>query len=296
MTRRPDFVVIGAMKCGTSSLHEQLALQPGIFMSELKEPNFFSNDEEYRRGISTYSSHFQAAENNDLVGESSTHYTKLPTYPLTVQRLREYLPDARFIYVMRHPVDRLVSQYIHEWTVRVIDTDINTALTEHRELIDYSLYARQLKPYIDTFGTNKVLPVFFESLFGQPQKEIERICQFLGYTGSPVWQDREIKNASDKRIRSSAWRDAIVNNPVVEILRRSLIPKSLRTRILSIWSMSERPQLHPEQLHRLEGVFDQDLALLGEWLGIELTCKTYMQVITQNPSNWPAPSLHPQHD
>mgnify|MGYP000427219719 CR=1 FL=1 len=50
MKKLPNFIIIGAMKCATSSLHEQLNQQPGIFMSELKEPNFFSNDEEYNKG------------------------------------------------------------------------------------------------------------------------------------------------------------------------------------------------------------------------------------------------------
>ena len=54
MNKTPNFIIIGAMKCATSTLHEQLALQPGIFMSQLKEPNFFSNDEEYEKGWNWY--------------------------------------------------------------------------------------------------------------------------------------------------------------------------------------------------------------------------------------------------
>ena len=84
MNKLPDFVIIGAMKCATSSLHDQLAQQPGIFMSELKEPNFFSNDEQYAKGIDWYLSNFRDAYPDELLGESSTHYTKLPTYPNTI--------------------------------------------------------------------------------------------------------------------------------------------------------------------------------------------------------------------
>ncbi len=104
MSKLPNFLIIGAMKCATSSLHEQLALQDGIFMTELKEPNFFSNDEEYTKGMSWYLSHFQDAQTEDLAGESSTHYTKLPTYPETITRIQEHLPNAKFIYVIRHPI------------------------------------------------------------------------------------------------------------------------------------------------------------------------------------------------
>ncbi|NEP76369.1 sulfotransferase, partial [Okeania sp. SIO2G5] len=128
--KKPDFIIIGAMKCATSSLHEQLALQPNFFMSQLKEPNFFSNDEEYRKGIDAYWSHFQEAQLTDFCGESSTHYTKLPTYPQTIERIQKDLPNAKFIYVMRHPIKRLVSQYIHEWSQRVIEVDIETAIDQ----------------------------------------------------------------------------------------------------------------------------------------------------------------------
>ena len=84
MSRLPDFIVIGAMKSATSTLHEQLAVQPGFFMSAEKEPNFFSNDENYAHGLAWYRSLFDNAASSDLCGESSTHYTKLPTYPNTV--------------------------------------------------------------------------------------------------------------------------------------------------------------------------------------------------------------------
>ena len=134
--RMPDFIIIGAMKCATSTLHEQLARQAGIFMSTPKEPNFFSDDEQWERGIGWYASLFNLADECDICGESSTHYTKLPTYPHTIERMREHLgDDVRMIYIMRHPIDRLISHYIHEWTQRVISSPVNEAVDEHPELI-----------------------------------------------------------------------------------------------------------------------------------------------------------------
>ncbi|MEB3231329.1 MAG: sulfotransferase [Leptolyngbyaceae bacterium] len=284
--KQPDFIIIGAMKCATSSLHEQLALQPNIFMSELKEPNFFSNDEEYSKGLDWYWSHFEAAAPTDLCGESSTHYSKLPTYPLTIERLQQTLPDAKLIYVMRHPIDRLVSQYVHEWSQRVMDVEINQAVDQFSELIDYSRYTMQLQPYFDTFGPERVLPVFFERLFAHPQAELERICYFLGYGGEPKWQELDAQNVSSARMRTSAWRDALVENPMLEALRRTLIPKSFRTWVRSLWSMRDRPTLTSEQEQRLHRIFDQDLALLGQWLNVELSCATFKTVVKDQPLEW----------
>lgn len=284
--KKPDFIIIGAMKCATSTLHEQLALQPNFFMSALKEPNFFSNDEEYSKGLDAYWSHFQNAQLTDFCGESSTHYTKLPTYPLTIERLHQTLPDAKFIYVMRHPIKRLVSQYVHEWSQRVIDVDINTAVESYPELIDYSRYTMQLKPYFETFGPERVLPVFFERLFTHKQEELERICRFLGYVDIPTWQSLDAQNVSSERMRTSAWRDALVENPLLQSLRRNLVPKSFRTWVRSLWTMQERPQLSPEQTQYLEKVFDEDLAILGQWLGVELCCENYEEKVTNQTLEW----------
>ncbi|CCQ51193.1 MULTISPECIES: sulfotransferase family protein [Crocosphaera] len=275
------------MKCATSSLHEQLNQQPGIFMSELKEPNFFSNDEEYNKGSEWYLSHFEEANINDLIGESSTHYTKLPTYPHTIERLQKYLPDAKFIYVMRHPINRLVSQYIHEWSQRVISVGINESIDPHPELLEYSLYTKQLQPYFDTFGQERVLPIFFERMLTTPQTELERICRFIGYKDQPQWyQELNASNVSNQRMIKSAWRDAIVETPGLKQLRRLLILKSFRTWVRSLWTIKKKPDLTAENIDRLTVIFDEDLAVLGSWLGVDLTCDNFQETVKNSSLDW----------
>src|ERR1017187_9418593 len=176
---RPDFIVIGAMKSATTTLHEQLARQPGVFMSRPKEPNFFSDDEIYARGWGWYSSHFRAALPGAIRGESSTHYTKLPTFPWTVERMFRDLPRIKLIYVMRHPIDRLLSQYVHELTAGRIRVSLLEAVHRHPELIDYSRYAMQLEPFLRAFEFDNVLPVFFPRLVTESGQEFERIGRFL---------------------------------------------------------------------------------------------------------------------
>ncbi|MGL5080468.1 MAG: sulfotransferase family protein [Microcoleaceae cyanobacterium] len=287
MTKYPDFIIIGAMKCATSTLHEQLALQPGLFMPELKEPNFFSNDEEYAKGTDWYLSHFKAAPTEALWGESSTHYTKLPTYPKTIERIRQQIPDVKLIYVMRHPIDRLVSQYVHEWSMRVISTDINRAINECPELIDYSRYSMQLQPYFEVFGQERVLPVFFERVLKFPQEELQRICQFIGYSGQPQWSfELDAQNVSNERMRQSAWRDFLVEMPGLREVRRLLIPKDFRTWARGLWTMKKKPELAPERVEYLKTVFDQDLAQLGAWLGTEISCENFKTTVGAAQREW----------
>jgi len=287
MANSPNFMIIGAMKCATSTLHEQLALQPGIVMTEPKEPNFFSDNEEYQRGMDWYLSLFTEAQATDICGESSTHYTKLPTYPETVSRIAAEFPELKFIYVIRHPIDRLVSQYIHEWTEGVISVDINEAIDQFPQLIEYSLYTRQLAPYFQQFGQLMVLPVFFERLLTESQSELERICGFIGYGDVPRWNfDLDAQNVSQERIRRSEWRDFLVEAPILKQLRRLFIPKSLRTWVRSLWTMKQKPQLTPEKLARLQEIFDQDLTTLGSWLGTDLTCDTFKNIVKKDALTW----------
>ncbi|NEP17545.1 MAG: sulfotransferase domain-containing protein [Leptolyngbya sp. SIO4C1] len=287
MAMLPNFVIIGAMKCATTTLHEQLEAQPGIFMSEPKEPNFFSDDDQYQRGLAWYRSLFAAAKSEDLCGESSTHYTKLPTYPSTVQRLQQHLPEVKVIYVMRHPIDRLISQYIHEWSQKVISGSLAQAVKQHPELVAYSSYSRQLRPYLETFGPDRVLPVFVEQLKQQPQAEFERICQFIGYPGSPTWlSDLKHQHASSERLRKSAWRDTIVNAPVLSQIRRYWVPQSVRDRIKGFWQMRQRPQLSEHDYSWLAAQLDEDLAILGRWLGLELSCQTFATAVLTPDLSW----------
>lgn len=286
MNKKPDFLIIGAMKCATSTLHEQLALQSGIFMTKLKEPNFFSNDEIYQRGMEWYSSQFQEAQSTDICGESSTHYTKLPTYPQTVDRISQHLPNVKFIYVMRHPLHRLVSQYIHEWSQRIINVDINQGIYDFPELIRYSQYTFQLQPFFDTFGQKQILPVFFERLLQYPQTELERIANFIGYKSSVKWHDLSAVNASQERMRKSEWRDFLVEAPILKEIRKNFIPQGFRDWIKSQWRLKEKPQLTKKSIEYLQPIFNQDLQLLGQWLGVELNCDNYMQVVKEIELYW----------
>src|SRR5512142_3502978 len=146
MGRGPDFIIIGAMKCATSTLHEQLAIQPGLFMSRPKEPNFFSDDDIYAKGWDWYRGLFEGADERALCGESSTHYTKLPTYPHTVARIRRHLPRVKLIYIMRDPIERLISHYLHESIRGQINVSVDQAIEQHPELTAFGLYSRQLEP------------------------------------------------------------------------------------------------------------------------------------------------------
>ncbi|MEM7229762.1 MAG: sulfotransferase [Planctomycetota bacterium] len=289
MSNGPDFIIIGAMKCATSTLHDQLAAQDGIFMTSPKEPNFFSDDDVFSRGESWYRDLFADAAVESLCGESSTHYSKLPTHDHTIERLVEMLgTDLRLVYMMRHPVDRLVSHYMHEWSQREITCPIDEAVSAHPELVDYGRYAYQLESWMNVFGQDAILPVFFERFVAEPQDELQRIATFLGLTSDVTWvEELKQRNASGERLRRSPVRDLLIDNPLARSVRRTLVPKSWRDRAKAIWTMQDRPTLSPDVQQEVCQRFDEDLATLGRWLNVgALSCETFKKTVREQAPAW----------
>lgn len=260
----PHFIVIGAMKSGTSSLAEQLSKQTGVFMSTPKEPNFFSDDTVYDKGSDWYSGLFAEAQPGDLCGEASTHYTKRPSYPDTAFRMKALLPDVKLIYVIRNPIDRAVSHYIHEWSEHRVGGDINTATTEHSRMIDYGRYAMQLAPYIEAFGRDAVHLSSLEQLKSDPITEFARIASFLGLPEGAAWQeDLKPSNVSATRIRRFAGLNLITESRVGRALRRTLVPKAVRVWVWNRMTIKGRPELSAALRAKMEAAFLADRAELA---------------------------------
>lgn len=280
--RLPDFIIIGAMKCGTSTLHTQLSERSGIYMSTPKEPNFFGDDLYYQEGIGAYSTLFEGAKEDQICGESSTHYTKIPTFNNVAERIHLALPQAKFIYIMRNPIDRLISQYIHEWSQGEVDVPIDQAVTKYERFVSYSSYGKQLKPYHDIFGVNSVLPVFFESMIGQPDQEFERILRFLN-DPSPEekkWKhDLSKENVSSKRFKKGSLYQTLREVSALKSVFQ-LLPERVRESIKDLWRMSKRPELSDYNLQRIQKEVDVDLEYINDWLGLNLSCKNWQAELT----------------
>lgn len=285
--KKPSFLIVGAMKCATTTLYEQLRLQSGLFMPDLKEPNFFSDEAQYSRGISWYEGLFTSACDGEVIGEASTHYTKLPTYPKTVSRINDYLGKPKIIYIMRDPIDRMVSQYMHEWSCGNINVSLDEAIDLHPELINYSLYHYQLTPYLEAFGRERVLPVFFERMKNEPQTELERIAKFIGLHKNVEWKtDLPAQNVSRDRIRNFPLYSLLIKNKYMTALRRSLVPKKLRNSVKKKFQMKTRPDLSEVSKSKITDVFNADLKRLGIELGIDLSLDSYKKVVANQSLSW----------
>lgn len=190
--RRPNLFLIGAMKSGSTTLHELLAEHPQICMSEPKEPCYFVEPdllkdmwpEMWRMGFwrseAVYLDLFKAKPEAIYRGESSTDYSKLPKVAGVVDRLATYNPEARIVYIMRDPVQRTISHYWHMAEHRGETRAPIDAILEEPHYTDVSNYALQLLSYLERFGPERVRVLSFEELTHDPVPTVQSLFAWLG--------------------------------------------------------------------------------------------------------------------
>ena len=261
---KPDFIILGAMKCGTSTLAAQLGAQPGIFMTTPKEPNYFSDDQVFAKGPEWYASLFSEATPGDIKGEASTHYTKRPELPKTIERMTDQLPQVRLVYMIRNPMSRIISHYIHEWTQCVLSGPLSVEIERHTPLVDYGLYGWQIAPYVEAFGAESILLSSLERMQADPAAELARVAAHVGHGKRTVWNEElDSVNVSAERMRRLPMHDLLVDHPVAATLRRNLLPKTMRTWVREKRQFKGRPEIPEALVPTLKERFMEDRKVLA---------------------------------
>lgn len=180
------------MKSGTTYLNGLLHSHPDIFMSHPEEPSYFVDpdilredwpymwDKGYWKSEENYLQLFDAANGETWLGEASTNYTKLPRVDGVVERLQSFNPDARLIYLMRDPIERTISHYWHMVRYHYEPRKPMRAITEDDQFVAVSNYPMQLKPYIEAFGSERVLAITYEELVANARQVLPRVFEWLG--------------------------------------------------------------------------------------------------------------------
>ncbi len=172
------------MKCGTSSLHEYLGAHPSIFMSMPKEPSFLVDRQRSRRVVcrdeEQYIALFRDADDAQVIGESSTNYSKRPRFEGAPERISAFNAAARIIYIMRDPIERTISHYWHSVRTGAESRDILEAVQGNPHYRAVSHYAMQISPYLERFGSERVYTLTLEQLGGAPAEEMAALYEWLG--------------------------------------------------------------------------------------------------------------------
>ncbi len=175
----PNLIVIGAQKCGTSSLHHYLGLHPEVTMSTPKELNFFIDRQNWSRGLDWYRGHFDPAAK--VRGESSPNYTNHPTVQGVAERMAEVVPGARLIYLVRDPIERIAAQWVHQRASLYEKLDMPDALAAPRATyVDRSSYFRQLQRFLEHFPRDHVLVLDSDDLRNHRPATLREVFEFIG--------------------------------------------------------------------------------------------------------------------
>ena len=206
----PNFLIIGAMKAGTTSLFHYLRAHPEIFMSPLKEVDFFAEEVNWGRGLDWYKRQFASAPSEArALGEASTVYAKYPHYGGVPQRIAGVIPEAKLIYVVRDPITRIRSHYQHRVSVGAETTPMEEALFSNPIYLDYSRYALQLDRYAEWFPREQILVITSEDLRDDRLSTVSSAFSFLGVDDNfvPSTLDTEFYRSQERATFSpAAWK------------------------------------------------------------------------------------------
>jgi hypothetical protein len=230
----PTFFVIGASKCGTTSLHHYLAAHPEIEMTARKEPHVLCGPEPWRGRLALYGELFREAA--PVRGEVSPGYAALPYDADVPDRMAAAAPDARIVYVVRDPVERAVAHYAEHVIQRLEERPIELALAPDSNESVYvaaSRYSVQLAAYRARFGAERVLVVDSGELRERRRDTLGRIFAHVG--ADPAHWDRSYEHehysrgeANTRRTRSEI---ALRQSRAYRRLVRPLFPDRARTAV-----------------------------------------------------------------
>jgi len=303
--RLPDFLMVGAMKSGTSTLHRVLADHPDIFLPD-REVYFFDIDdiEQHRdflgvskggweffdyeanldRYLEWYRALFSEARPDQRVGERSTTYLPSRKAPGRIARL---LPDARILVVLRDPVKRAYSHYWHLVRVGTTNQTFEDAIrTGPLHLIQRGLYREQLESYHQHFPADQIRVVVFEKLVRDMAAEVASVCRFLEVDppATPPTADGVRENAA--RVPSSLAFQLMLNRVLggnttarygqADLPERSAgkappLASRLRRQISRVNLRSRRyPAMPPDAREFLERYYRQENRGLSGFAGCDL--------------------------
>jgi len=226
LRKLPDFLVVGAMKSGTTSLYAYLIQHPQISKPNHKEIYFFSTDL-YYQGIKWYKAHFPLKTiQNTLTFEASTDYIFVPK---AVKRIHQCLPNVKIILLLRNPVDRAVSHYFHEiqryrehlsisealqyekhrlpQLETILERDIKYDNYKNDPFIHFSyqsrgLYIEQIKRFLGYFPKNRLLIINSEKFYAQPNDVMTQIYHFLDLNPDYIVKDFTPRNVTPNSIKT----------------------------------------------------------------------------------------------
>lgn len=294
LSNHPNFFIVGSAKAGTSSLFHYLELHDGVYMSPIKEPHFFCSnsfpdqftgpgDEGFSqnrlRNLDDYLELFDAGKDVPIRGEGSVYYLYFPD---VAERLHQFNPSTKIVIVLRNPVDRAYSAYMH--TIRdgreTLTFEEALAQEEARREMGYQplwwyrelgLYSAQVERYLNVFPKEQLKIILFEDM-KDPQKVVHETLQFLGLDANVAIDTGVRYNESGVPKSRAVYRFFAERNIIKEAIK-PLLPKKFRQRLgQRAKSMVLRKEsMNPNTRNELREFYREDILRLQSLIGRDLS-------------------------
>jgi len=287
MEKWPNFFIIGPPRAGTTSLWEYLKKIPGVYMSPVKEPNYFNPNAD-SHGFSTvpiqnkkkYLKLFEDVKDETAIGEASPTYLAEPQAPYLIHKI---IPNARIIIMLRDPVERAFSEYLLMNTLGVLKCSFTELIhSQDRDktyspdpIVECGLYYGKVKRNLDVFGQDQVRCYIFEEFVKDPKKTLKQILDFLNIKNPIINFKPEIHMQSV--IPRNKLAQSLIGNKIIRKVSK-LLP---RTTIFNLVERLTKPLNKPiivlEDRKFLQEFYREDIKKLENLLGISMPwkCKNY---------------------
>lgn len=283
----PNVLIIGAMKAGTTSLYMDVADRRGAFLAQDKEPHALCSDDVLTpAGLAAYAANYANAPEGAICCDASTGYAKRPDSEGVVKRATRVLPVGfKAVYMVRHPIDRIISQHHHEYVDGIVGPQIDREVRRHARYIHYSRYAYQLEPWLAQLGPDRVRVIRFEDYVSRRAETVADLLGFLGLAADhgAGGEARVYNKSQGKPVSGPRW-DAFRQSSAYRRWLRPLAPPKLRLALQRLILPKATAQLAPpteetlsflrEELRNDVGLLERTLGRSLQWSGFETAHST----------------------
>jgi Sulfotransferase family len=294
----PDFLLVGAAKSGSTSLNASLTSHPDVFMCRQRGTRFFAFDDAPPRfhapaggellangnpaisDLESYAALFKAARSDQLLGESCNHYLYEAG---AARRIRHHVPGAKIIAILRDPVDRAYSNFLHlrrdgleparsfREALALEPSRIRDSWGMMWRYTDLGMYGSQLERYLAEFPRQQILVLLYEDLRRDPRGTLREVAEFLGMRPFTAGRAPAYNPSGTPR---SDLLNALVNrdNPLRRTVARRL-PLRVKLQLNAFVNRRnlKRVRMEPEMRALLKEKFDADTRRLEQLLGRDLS-------------------------
>lgn len=293
-----DFFLVGAARCGTTTLYSYLKNHEAVFLPNVKEPNYFSEVEspkkedytlpepnkKYHAKIikseSVYDALYRNAKKNQLKGDTSPSYIWDRN---TAKKIYEHNHKAKIIISLRHPVDRAYSHYIMNYYTGVdtnksfseaLKSEPNTMWGSCNQYLEMSAYYEQVKIYYDLFPKDQIKILVYEDWISNLQEEVEGIFEFLKIEPSEAVYNNEVNSNKIKPIKKIRLLNMLRQNSIKGVIKKVLGQEhidNLKARFFNVDVEIEK--IDAELRCKLYSGFEEDIKKLSQLTRVDLEKK-----------------------